>query len=54
MFRTSTAPPRALLEASPAGIDDPTADRHGSAARAPPLRVDPLLRSSYTQIDHVN
>ena len=54
MFCTSTAPPRALLEASPAGIDDPTADRHGSAARAPPLRVDTLLWSSSTQIDHGN
>ena len=49
-----SAPPRALLEPSPAGIDGPIADRHGSAARAPPLRVDPLLRSSSTQIDHVN
>ena len=49
-----SAPPRALLEPSPAGIDGPTANRHGSAARAPPLRVDPLLRSSSTQIDHGN
>jgi len=54
VFRTSTAPPRALLEPFPAGIDGPIADRHGSAARAPPLRVDPLLRSSSTQIDHGN
>ena len=49
-----SAPPRALLEPSPAGIDGHTADRHGSAARAPPLRVDPLLRFSSTQIDHGN
>ena len=54
VLRIPTAPPRALLEPSPAGIDGPTADRHGSAARAPPLRVDPLLRSSSTQIDHGN
>ena len=49
-----SAPPRPLLEPSPAGIDGPTADRYGSAARAPPLCVDPLLRSSSTQIDHGN
>ena len=48
------APPRASLELPLAGIDGPTANHHGSTTRAPPLRVDPLLRSFSTQIDHGN
>ena len=52
--RTSSTPPHASLELFPAGIDGPTTDRHGSTTRAPPLRVDPLLRSSSAQIDRIN